>query len=396
MKKSVAIWIILLFLLSSLMPITSSYSSYETNKAYSIHIDENGTLSGYVKDISMNPMEGVVIRAYCDENYYENVSDSSGYYYIDNISFISNRHSVCVFKTGYKTIWVKVRITENTKYDFVLTSIETIYVDDDNTAGPWNGTQEHPYQYIQDGINHAGNGDTVHIYSGTYFENVIVDKSIILVGENRNNTIIDGQNKGNAIYVEVYSVSIENLTIRNGTNGVAFYPSAHTLSYNFIISHNIIINNYYGVDSETTEHVNITGNIIVENNYGIVFCDVQNSVIRYNHILSNKKIGILCTWVAYRGSYSNSIYYNTIQKNTMGIFLESSPRNKIICNNFYQNIVDASFQSSNLNDWNHNYWNRPRILPKPVIGTMYFNIPWVNFDWHPAKEPYDIPIPEVA
>ncbi len=25
----------------------------------------------------------------------------------------------------------------------------TIYVDDDNTEGPWDGTQEHPYQHIQ-------------------------------------------------------------------------------------------------------------------------------------------------------------------------------------------------------------------------------------------------------
>ena len=29
----------------------------------------------------------------------------------------------------------------------------TIYVDDDNTAGPWDGTLEHPYQHIQDGVN---------------------------------------------------------------------------------------------------------------------------------------------------------------------------------------------------------------------------------------------------
>jgi hypothetical protein len=75
----------------------------------------------------------------------------------------------------------------------------------------------------------------------------------------------------------------------------------------------------------------------------------------------------------------------------MGIFLYDSPYNKINYNNFYQNIVDASFTSALVgNDWNHNYWNRPRILPKPVIGTIYGFFPWINFDWHPANEPYDI------
>ncbi|HIG99638.1 MAG TPA: hypothetical protein HA258_03550, partial [Thermoplasmata archaeon] len=30
----------------------------------------------------------------------------------------------------------------------------TIYVDDSNTDGPWDGSIEHPYQFIQDGVDH--------------------------------------------------------------------------------------------------------------------------------------------------------------------------------------------------------------------------------------------------
>ena len=54
----------------------------------------------------------------------------------------------------------------------------TIYVDDSNTGGPWNGTQEHPYQYIQDGIDGATSGDIVYVYSGTYNENVEINENI--------------------------------------------------------------------------------------------------------------------------------------------------------------------------------------------------------------------------
>ena len=37
-------------------------------------------------------------------------------------------------------------------------STKTIYVDDDNRDGPWDGTLEHPYKVIQDAIDNASNG----------------------------------------------------------------------------------------------------------------------------------------------------------------------------------------------------------------------------------------------
>ena len=266
---------------------------------------------------------------------------------------------------------------------------KTIYVDGDNTMGPWDGSMEHPYRYIQDGIDNASDGDTIFVYSGTYYENVIVDKTVDLTGEDRNSTIIDGLNKGSVIKVKTESVSIENFTLRNGTHGV--YDDYDKTS----ISHNIIINNNKGIGSSYSENVNITGNIISENNYGITFYRTEDNIIKGNHILSNKKIGILFDLATMPGlgCENNSVSYNIIQKNAIGIYLYSSPDNNINYNNFYQNIVDASFDFTGRNNWNYNYWNRPRILPKPVIGTMLypFPLPWINFDWHPAKEPYDIP-----
>lgn len=61
-------------------------------------------------------------------------------------------------------------------------SMNTIYVDDDNTEGPWDGSMEHPFQYIQEGINASMDGDTVFVFEGTYTENVMINKSIILRG----------------------------------------------------------------------------------------------------------------------------------------------------------------------------------------------------------------------
>ena len=51
--------------------------------------------------------------------------------------------------------------------------------------------------YIQDLIDNASDGDTINIPSVTYYENIIINKSISLVGENMDTTIIDGGNSGN-------------------------------------------------------------------------------------------------------------------------------------------------------------------------------------------------------
>ena len=75
----------------------------------------------------------------------------------------------------------------------------TIYVDDNNTDPPWIGTPEHPYQYIQDAVEITMNGDRVFVFNGTYYENVVVHKSINLIGEDKNTVIIDGGGNGDVV-----------------------------------------------------------------------------------------------------------------------------------------------------------------------------------------------------
>ena len=92
---------------------------------------------------------------------------------------------------------------------------EMIYVDDDNTQGPWNGTQNYPYKHISDGVSNATEGDTIYVYSGIYNETLTVNKSIIIEGENKSSTIIDGMYEEIIVHITVDAVNITNFTVRN-------------------------------------------------------------------------------------------------------------------------------------------------------------------------------------
>ncbi len=93
----------------------------------------------------------------------------------------------------------------------------TIYVDDDNTSGPWDGTMAHPYQNITSGLAHASDGDTVHVFNGTYRENVVLNKRVTLLGDSK--PVINGWG-GIGIDVTVNSVTVEGFKIMNSSYGV--------------------------------------------------------------------------------------------------------------------------------------------------------------------------------
>lgn len=56
----------------------------------------------------------------------------------------------------------------------------------------------------------------VTVYSGTYFENVVIDRDVSIFGVGADPVVIDGQARDSAVTISSGTVSIENLTITNG------------------------------------------------------------------------------------------------------------------------------------------------------------------------------------
>ena len=230
-----------------------------------------------------------------------------------------------------------------------------IYVDYNNTAGPWDGTIDYPYQRLQDGIDHASSGDTVYVSCGAYHENIVIDKSIMLIGEGSSSTIIDGSYDEFVVNVIEDWVVIMNFTIRNsggyiGDAGVKF-NSNNNLIKNCIIyrtktgiyldnsSFNEIDNctfhtNGGGVLLKTSDNNNIKGCSLSHNAIAIHFEHSTSNTISFSYLYAN---GIACF---FEGSSNIEMWHCNISDNSVnigGIFIigcsDVSVTNCVICHN---------------------------------------------------------------
>jgi len=220
---------------------------------------------------------------------------------------------------------------------------DTIYVDDD-------GGQD--YTCIQDAIDNASSGDTVYVYSGIYYENVLVNKTIDLVGEDKNTTVIDGGENGDVVCIFRDWVNLNGFTMQNGDTGVRI-PYGRVVgrdtfyfhSDNNTVSNCKAVDNQLGIVIENTDNNQIIGNDIssdeTDENYNkgqhavlIQGSESNDNLIKQNTIYHYRSGISACYWSG-SGS-SNTILENEIIDSINGIS---------ICNN--DNIVNDNTITNN-------------------------------------------------
>jgi parallel beta-helix repeat protein len=295
-------------------------------------------------------------------------------------------------------------------------------------------TLESNFNHIQDAINNASNGDIILVKSGVYQETLKINKSIQLIGENQDDTIILSEvpievnqefgDTPDKIRVTILTLSADNCIIKN----FSFLASEKNNIIRGIIINsngNSIINcNISGFFNaikflENSENNSINQNIISNNVVGIEAIYSDNNIISDNYILNNSKQGVIFETDSndnifkknifiYNGqalriklAQYNQIFENYFYKNFYGVYFCCSARYNIVYKNtFILNGEKNAHEDVNL----INYWNADSVLygnywddytgddenGDGIGDTNYKIIGSLNSDNYPLMNPLDI------
>jgi len=253
----------------------------------------------------------------------------------------------------------------------------TVYVDDDNVYGPWDGSFTNPYRNITSGLKNAASGDTIFVYSGIYRENVSIEKSISLLGQDPFTTIIDGVASDYHFALQIFNttdVFVQSFTVKNTTAG----------------------NDACGILIHKCINATIQNVIVTEAYYGILISNSTQCKVMDNTVTDDYNAGI----VFRSNSSHNMIIGNLISVNPMGIYVESySQHNVFYRNNLVNNTFQFKIFPPTYSSWDNgaegNYWNdykgldngsAVRMAGDGVGDTM---LPHQGVDNYPLIEPWN-------
>jgi len=204
------------------------------------------------------------------------------------------------------------------------------------------------YATIQEAINAASDGHTIIVDVGIYKENIVVNKSVSLIGEDAANTIIDGMNKNTVVNITANNVLFEGFTIQNASIPYEYkYPGI--ILYNVSgcqVKKNILFACYTGVHANQTARCQIT-----KNNF--TYCYICAFAVQcrefivednkaYNYNGGGMIFGFCNDSLISRNDVSNFVYS---LGSTMGIYIVKC-NNVTLCENIACNNTDTMYYSS--------------------------------------------------
>ena len=221
-----------------------------------------------------------------------------------------------------------------------------IYVNDsggndvwNGQAAVWDGLSTGPKKSIKSGIKVVSDGGTVNIANGNYTgvnnTNIVIDKNIIIQGQSREGTIINGTNSARIFTVQNgLTVTIQNLTFVNGSTaeyGAAIRNNG-TLSVNGCIFKGNKAWWGGGIYNEAT--LNVDGCIFADSTSDQPGSAIHNdentvSVIKNSIFVNNANSAILNNY--------NLTITNCTFTNNEGAILNQYPSTLIISNSTFNN-----------------------------------------------------------
>ncbi len=259
------------------------------------------------------------------------------------------------------TSWLLVILFLGLAFTNFQTFLDPVYAEETRASSILYVGENATYQKIQDAINASQTGDTVFVYNGTYYEELKIDKSIRLLGQDPTTTFIHTENKESTINITADHVTVSNFTITakvfgNYSTGIEFFKANDCK-----INHNIFGSNNYdqyeiSIYMFRSDNNSLMNNSFNDSTYGTILYFSNNNMISNNEYYSNSN-GIivvnsdnnLCAnntfFECFYGVSSKNSHNNTYLKNIItgggssytGISLSASNNNSIMDNIISEN-----------------------------------------------------------
>lgn len=225
---------------------------------------------------------------------------------------------------------------------------------------------------IQGEVDHAVANDKVNIKNGTYLEKVIVNKTLTISGEDRDNVIIKGPKTtgtGQTMLLSAPGITLEKVTITRDGNNVtdwAANDNGSGLSFgqgvlNCIVQNIKVTENRNGVYINNSQGNIIKNCLITNNRTGVQLVNnVSNTLIENNDITNNWTLGFV-------------IYYNSVLSPTVNCVVKDNN----ITGNWYSGIDCKTVSPNTTVSYNfaNNWWGTSNLN---VVTTPAGEPPYAN------------------
>ncbi|HIH93145.1 TPA: hypothetical protein HA338_03580 [Methanosarcina acetivorans] len=206
----------------------------------------------------------------------------------------------------------------------------------------------HPGDSIQQAIDNSSSGDIIAVYPGLYKENLIVNKSLIIIskpGESTETKIQAADPEDDIFYVAADNVTICGFNVTGTDKAGIFY-----IGSGGIIVGNKLVSDKYGIYLKKAENITIENNNASQNGRGIYLRDSSRNIVKNNEVSHNWFYGKeYRNGILLRNSNNNKLTGNNVSRNWDGIRLENSSNNELSKNAVIDDYFCIGLEDSNNN-----------------------------------------------
>jgi len=391
--------------------------TYYDNGTYSVSLNvtdsNNLTNITYVTIIVDNEPPSAVIdniaNVWCINdslNFTSNCSDTDGsivnwtwdfgdgnYSYTSNVTF---NYSKSGFYPVTLTVTDDDNISNSTSMDLIVAGV---IIDDSFQS---DSPSTYRWKNIQSGVNNVSDGDIVYVKSGGYSEGVVVNRSIYLLSESKEDVTVNNTDGGIVFDLKDDSITLDNFTISQGVTCVLVNESDNCsimncqiseASYGIKITANAVNNTVKGCNLDSNSYgLFVSGScnqigsgekdglgndtVFAKNTYGIYFDNSNDNVVLNCSINEDPKAGSFPSalyGICFDGSKNNTIIFcdifnaKTIFSTGYGIYFDDSDNNHIYRCFIHENNCGVYLTSSS-----DNYLAVNNVSNNSVVGLSIY------------------------